>query len=134
MGKDNREADGDWENCVKSQGAYFEGDWSIIILCTVFLVSCIFLNKSLFFILHGWIPSGQTIHTHTHTLYVMYIYIHYIHTLYILYNTYMLYILYIMYIHIYTLYNADYIMCVCIKWYTWNIVYIPCGIYSICYT
>ena len=25
-GKYNRAADGDWENCVRSQGAYFEGD------------------------------------------------------------------------------------------------------------
>ena len=44
-GKCNREADGDWKNCVRSQGAYFEGDWGIIVLCTVFLVSCIFFNK-----------------------------------------------------------------------------------------
>ena len=27
------------ENCVRSQGAYFEGDWGIIVLCTMFLVS-----------------------------------------------------------------------------------------------
>ena len=26
-------------NCVRSQGAYFEGDWGVIILCTIFLVS-----------------------------------------------------------------------------------------------
>ena len=32
-------ANGDWENCVRSQGAYFEGDWGIIVLCTMFLVS-----------------------------------------------------------------------------------------------
>ena len=32
-------ADGDWENCVRSQGAYFEGDWGVIVLCTMFLVS-----------------------------------------------------------------------------------------------
>ena len=38
-GKYNRVADGDWENCVRSQGAYFEGNWGIIVLCTVFLVS-----------------------------------------------------------------------------------------------
>ena len=48
-----------WENCVKSQGAYFEGDWGVIVLCAMFLASCIF-NKCLFFVLHGWIPSGQT--------------------------------------------------------------------------
>ena len=45
---------------VRSQGAYFEGDWGIIILCARFLVSCIFFNKCLFFILHGWTPSEQT--------------------------------------------------------------------------
>ena len=48
-GKYNQAADGNWENCVRSQGAYFEGDWDIIILCTMFLVPCIFLNKCLYF-------------------------------------------------------------------------------------
>ena len=28
-----------WENSVRSQGAYLEGDWGIIVLCTMFLVS-----------------------------------------------------------------------------------------------
>ena len=42
-------ADGDWENCVKSQGAYFEGDWGITVLWTMFLVSCIFFKKCLYF-------------------------------------------------------------------------------------
>ena len=28
--------------CVRSQGAYFEGDWGVVVLCTMFLVSCIF--------------------------------------------------------------------------------------------
>ena len=48
-------ADGYWENCVRSQGAYFEVDWRI----TPCSVSCI-LNKCHYFILHGWIHSGQT--------------------------------------------------------------------------
>ena len=48
-GKYNKAADGDWENCVKSQGAYFEGDWGTIVLCTMSLVSCIFFNKCLYF-------------------------------------------------------------------------------------
>ena len=48
-GKYNGRVGGDWENCVRSQGAYFEGDWDIIVLCTVFLVSCIFFNKCLCF-------------------------------------------------------------------------------------
>ena len=47
-GKYNGVADGYWENCVRSQGAYFEGDWGIIILCAMFLVSGTF-NKCLCF-------------------------------------------------------------------------------------
>ena len=42
-------ADGDWENCVRSQSAYFEGDWGVTVLCTMFLVSCLFFNKCLYF-------------------------------------------------------------------------------------
>ena len=38
-GKWDGTADGDWENCGRSQGACFEGDWGIIVLCTMFLVS-----------------------------------------------------------------------------------------------
>ena len=37
-GKYNGAVDDDWENCVRSQGAYSEGDWGIIVLCTMFLV------------------------------------------------------------------------------------------------
>ena len=48
-GKYNGAADGNWENCVRSQGAYFEEDWGVIILRTMFLVSCIFFNKCLYF-------------------------------------------------------------------------------------
>ena len=48
-GKYNGAADGDWENCVRSQGAYSEGNWGIIVLCTMFLVSCIFFKKYLHF-------------------------------------------------------------------------------------
>ena len=48
-GKYNRAADGDWENCVRSQGVYFEWDWGVIVLCTMFLLSCIFFNKRLYF-------------------------------------------------------------------------------------
>ena len=47
-GNYSRAADGDWVNCVRSQGAYFEGDWGIIVLCTVFLISCIFFNKRVY--------------------------------------------------------------------------------------
>ena len=42
-------ADGDWENCVRSQGAYFEGDWGVNVLCTMLLVSCILFSKCLHF-------------------------------------------------------------------------------------
>ena len=38
-GKYDGAADGDWENWVRSQGAYFEGDWGVIVLRTMFLVS-----------------------------------------------------------------------------------------------
>ena len=49
LGKHDRTADGNWENCVRSQGDYFEGDWGVIVLCTMFLVSWIFFNKCLYF-------------------------------------------------------------------------------------
>ena len=48
-GKYNGAADGEWDNCVRSQGAYFEGGWGIIVLCTMFLVTCILLNRCLYF-------------------------------------------------------------------------------------
>ena len=48
-GKYNGTADGDWENCGKSQGAYFEGGWGIIFLCTMFFVPCVFFNKCPYF-------------------------------------------------------------------------------------
>ena len=59
-GKYNAVADGDWENCVRSQGAYFEGDWGIIVLCILFITSLSSSINALFFLLPGWIPSGQT--------------------------------------------------------------------------
>ena len=48
-GKHNGEADGDWETWVRSQGAYFEGDWGVMVLCTMFPVSYFFFNKCLYF-------------------------------------------------------------------------------------
>ena len=48
-GKYDGEADGDWDNCVRSQGAYFEGDWGVIVLCTMFLV-CSSINVYIFLI------------------------------------------------------------------------------------
>ena len=48
-GKYYRASDGNWENCVRSHGAYFEGDWGVIVLYTMFLVSCMLFNKCLYF-------------------------------------------------------------------------------------
>ena len=48
-GKYDEAGGGDWENCIWSQGVYFEGDSGIIVLCITFLVSCIFFNKCLYF-------------------------------------------------------------------------------------
>ena len=38
-GKHSGVAHGDWENCVRSQGAYLEGDWGVTVLCTLFLAA-----------------------------------------------------------------------------------------------
>ena len=48
-GKYDGAADGNWENFVRSQGAYFEGDWGVIVLCTMFLISSS-INVSVFHI------------------------------------------------------------------------------------
>ena len=84
LGKYNRVADEDWENCVRSYGVYFEGDW-VIVLCTMFLVSCIFFNKYVYFLYYmaGYLlVRPHHIYTHIYVRY-MYIYIYiyiYIHT------------------------------------------------------
>ena len=49
-GKYDRATDGDWEKCVRSLCACFEGDWGVIVLCTMFLIFCIFFNESLYFL------------------------------------------------------------------------------------
>ena len=58
-------ADGDWENYVRSQGACFEEDGGVNVLCTMFLVSCIFFSKCLYFSYYmaAWIlwPSSTNI-------------------------------------------------------------------------
>ena len=76
LGKYDGAADGDWENCVRSQGAYFEGNWGIIVLCTMFLVSCIFFNKSSIFHI-TWLNTFWTnliyiysIQLHTQDIYI----------------------------------------------------------------
>ena len=45
------------QNCVRSQGAYFEGDWGIIVLCSMFLVSCS-INVSIFHSM--WLDTSWT--------------------------------------------------------------------------
>ena len=45
-GKYNGAANGNWENYVRSLGAYSEGDWGITAICTMFLAS--FLKIVLF--------------------------------------------------------------------------------------
>ena len=64
-GKYDGAADGDWEKFVRSQGAYFEGDSGVIVLCTMFLVSCIFFTKCLYF---SYYMSGYLLHR-PHLLY-----------------------------------------------------------------
>ena len=46
-GKYDRAADGDWENCVRSQGGLFRR--GLRNHCPMYDVSCIFFNKSLWF-------------------------------------------------------------------------------------
>ena len=43
-----------WASYVRSHGAYFEGDWGIIVLCTTFLVSSS-INASIFHII--WLDT-----------------------------------------------------------------------------
>ena len=45
LGKYERAADGDWENCMRFQVTYLEGDW-VIVLCTI---SLYLFNKCLYF-------------------------------------------------------------------------------------
>ena len=46
--KYNRAAFGNWQSSVRSWGAYWEGDWGVIVLSTMILVSCIFFSKYLY--------------------------------------------------------------------------------------
>ena len=59
-GKYDGAADGYWENYVRSQGAYFERDRGIVVLCTIFLVSSS-INVSIF---HStWLDTSWYIQT-----------------------------------------------------------------------
>ena len=57
-GKYNGAADSNWENCVRSQWNYFEGDWGTIVLCTMFLLSSS-INVSIFHM--TWLDTFCTI-------------------------------------------------------------------------
>ena len=73
-GKFNGAADGNLENCMSSQGAYFEGGWGIV-LCTMFLVSCIISNKCICFsyYISGYILDNKLfIHIYYMLLYIIY--------------------------------------------------------------
>ena len=74
-GKYDGEADGDWENCVRSQDSYFERDWGIIFLSIMFLVS-FSINVSIFHIV--WLDSFWTslIYVYTHVYINLYLYLH----------------------------------------------------------
>ena len=48
------------QNCVRSQSAYFEEDWGIIVLCTVFFISCIFFKKCFYFFHSVWLDTFWT--------------------------------------------------------------------------
>ena len=50
-------ADSGWENCVRSQTAYFEGDWSVIVLCAIYLTPSS-VNVSIFHI--TWLDTSWT--------------------------------------------------------------------------
>ena len=58
-GKYDRTADDEWENCVRSQGVYIEGDWGIIVLSKMFLVLVsTSINTSVFHI--TWLDTFWT--------------------------------------------------------------------------
>ena len=56
-GKYSWAADSDWENCLRSQVAYLNGTETSLsyVQCLLYLLQSV----SLFFIVHGWIISGQ---------------------------------------------------------------------------
>ena len=56
-GKYDGAAHGNWENCEVPRCLFWRG---LRCHCSMYNVSCVFFSKCLFFILHGWISSGQT--------------------------------------------------------------------------
>ena len=71
-GKYNGAAHGDWENCVRSQRAYFEGDWGVVVLCTMFPISSS-INVSIFHI--TWLDTFWTDHVYMYMYTYMCIYV-----------------------------------------------------------
>ena len=70
--KYDRAADGDWENCEVPR-YHFEGDWGVIVLCTMFLVSLSSsVNVSVFHI--TWLHTFWTDLVYTYLC--TYVYIH----------------------------------------------------------
>ena len=59
-------ADDYWEKCVRSQGAYFEGDWGIIVLCTMFLVSSS-INIYFSYYMAGYFLNRPHIYIHNYS-------------------------------------------------------------------
>ena len=54
----------DWRTMWGPKVPTSEGARGVIVLCTMFLVSCIFFNKCLFFIVNGLILSVQALYSH----------------------------------------------------------------------
>ena len=98
-GKYDGAVDGNWENCVRSQGAYFEGDWGVTVPCTMFHVSSS-INVSIF---HStWLDTFRTDHIHTHTHIYTYICVYVYMYMYIYIYMYVCVCIYIsIYIYIY---------------------------------
>ena len=65
-------ADGNWENHKRSQGTHFEGDWGVIVLCTVFLVSSS-INVSIFHV--TWLDTFWTDLIQENALWTIYLHI-----------------------------------------------------------
>ena len=57
---------GNWENCMRSHTAYFEGGWGAIVLSTFLGLLYLLQYMSLYFILHSCTPSGQTSYIKIH--------------------------------------------------------------------
>ena len=67
-GKYDRAADGNWENCVRAQGAYFAGDWVSLscVQCCLYLVSSS-INVSFSYYMAGYLLETLCVYVYTHT-------------------------------------------------------------------